>query len=158
MNHMLSFEKKGVMKQHVEAKHPHNCLICRKSCKSEEGVQDHMKMKHKSRGAGERKTNKTSTQSMRKLTARWPGQPSVPTDPLVELRVPPPPSSLLPYSANVKLTARLSALAVRKSRSHRTWPSTSFIFYSHLGILEIPPYLNWIIVYNKGFLFCIYKF
>ena len=34
---------------------------------------------------------------------------------LVELRVPPPPSSsLLPYSANVKLTARLSALAVRK--------------------------------------------
>ena len=27
----------------------------------------------------------------------------------------PPPSSLLPYSANVKLTARLSALAVRKT-------------------------------------------
>ena len=35
----------------------------------------------------------TSTQSMRILTAQWPGQPSVPTDPLVELRVPP--SSLL---------------------------------------------------------------
>ena len=33
---------------------------------------------------------------------------------LVELRVPPPPSSL-PYSANVKLTARPSALAARKS-------------------------------------------
>ena len=33
---------------------------------------------------------------------------------MVELRVPPPPSTLLPYSANVKLTARLSALAVRK--------------------------------------------
>ena len=49
---------------------------------------------------------------MRILTARWPGQPSVPTDLLVELRVRPP--SLLPYSANVKLTARLSALAVRK--------------------------------------------
>ena len=49
--------------------------------------------------------------------------PSVATHPLVELRVllvpPPPRPSLLPYSANVKLTARLSALAVRKSeRAH----------------------------------------
>ena len=75
---------------------------------------------------------------MRILTARWPGlasywsvsgvhELSVNHDQmnfsyhsgslLVELRVPPPPSSLLPYSANVTLTARLSALAVRKITS-----------------------------------------
>ena len=46
--------------------------------------------------------------------------PFVATHPLVKLRVPP--SSLLlllPYSANVKLTARLSALAVRKIEGTR---------------------------------------
>ena len=53
---------------------------------------------------------------MRILTAQWPGLALVlSTHPLVELRVlVVPPPSLLPYSANVKLTARLSALAVRK--------------------------------------------
>ena len=38
----------------------------------------------------------------------------------MELRVPPPPS-LLPYSPNVKLTARLSALAVRKIGWYGDW-------------------------------------
>ena len=61
---------------------------------------------------------------MRILTARWPGL-SLCNEQLVaspwsgELAKGPssllPPPSLLPYSANVKLTARLSALAVRKS-------------------------------------------
>ena len=37
---------------------------------------------------------------------------------VVELRVPCPSLLLLPYSANVKLTARLSALAVRKTQSY----------------------------------------
>ena len=75
---------------------------------------------------------------MRILTARWPGlasywsvsgvhELSVNHDQmnvsyhsgslLVELRVLLVPPSLLPYSANVKLTARLSALAVRKMSS-----------------------------------------
>ena len=50
--------------------------------------------------------------------------PFVATHPLVELRVllvppPPPRPSLLPYSANVKLTARLSAFAVRKRHTNK---------------------------------------
>ena len=51
---------------------------------------------------------------MRILTARWPGlaDTKLSKGPCPSLPPPTPPSSL-PYSANVKLTARLSALAVR---------------------------------------------
>ena len=42
------------------------------------------------------------------LASPWPGELA---------KGPPRPPSLLPYSANVKLTARLSALAVRKTVS-----------------------------------------
>ena len=38
-----------------------------------------------------------------------------------------PSSSLLPYSADVKLTARLSALAVRKISDGKLWCAKSFL-------------------------------
>ena len=55
---------------------------------------------------------------MRILTARWPGLALVLSlSSMIWLPIgwaKGPPSSSLPYSANVNLTARLSALAVRK--------------------------------------------
>ena len=69
---------------------------------------------------------------------------------MVELRVPPS-SSLLPYSANVKLTARLSALAVRKIlnmktivkvRGGRSAGYGQRPYFFNFGTLPLENYLN----------------
>ena len=60
---------------------------------------------------------------------------SVATDPLVELRVLLVPPSLLPYSANVKLTARISALAVRKINQKYKFLNYCLVhFYTSLSV------------------------